>query len=127
MWARFCLVRVLPLGEFLYSGAVHCLGPTVATRLETDKKVQGETGALSAASLRQRKILSNFGSVFVFSLLLRRTCRDHEDFEKHHPPLELSFCSAAACEYFDQRYNSKAAIYYCSLSPPATINISPSH
>lgn len=70
---------------------IHC-----ATRLETDKKIQGETGALLAESLRQRKILSNFGSVFVFSLLFRRTCRDHEDFEKHHPPLELSFCSAAA-------------------------------
>lgn len=87
---------MLPLGEFLYWEAARFLGPSVATRLEIAKKIQGETGALLAASLRQRKILPNFGSVFVFSLLFRRTCRDHEDFEKHHPPLELSFCSAAA-------------------------------
>lgn len=114
-------------GVSVVRGSALSWTPVESTRLETDNKIQRETGPLLAASLRQRKILSNFGLVFVFSLLFRRTCRDHEDFEKHYPPLELSFCSAAASEYFDQRYNSKAAIYYCSLSPPATINISPSH
>lgn len=63
----------------------------------------------------------------IFSLLFRKTCRDPEDFKKHHPPLEMSFCCAAVLENFHQRQNSKAAISYCALSPPATINISPSH
>jgi len=97
--------------------------------LETAEKPPGETGdgSLSAAWLRHITILLNFGSVFVFSLLFRRTCRDHEDFGKHHPPSELSFCCAAVFEYFHQRYNSKAAISYSALSPLGTINISPSH
>lgn len=68
----------------------------------------------------------HLGAVVIFPVLFR-TCRDPEDFEKHHPPLEMSFCCAAVLEYFHQRQNSKAAISYCALSPPATINLSPSH
>lgn len=62
-------------------------------------------------------VLPNLSSVLVF----------HGDFWKCHLPLELSFCCAAVLGYFHQRYSSMAAIPYCALTPPATINISTFH
>lgn len=119
----------LPLRGFLCAEAAivswtHC--SHLAGESQKDSGRNGDWNLL-AAQLKPRPISCNFGSVLVFSLLFTRICRDHEDFKKHHPPLELSFCCDVVLGSLHQRYNSKPAICYCGLSPPALINIPPSH
>lgn len=129
LWVRFLPGSDVSIWSLCTRRQCRILGPPgpylVAPCLKAVGKVRGEMGEehLLAAWLRHWTILSNLGSVFVFSLLFRRTFRDHDDFWKHHPPSELSVCCAALLGYFHQRYKSKAAkflIVHCHLQPQLT-------